>query len=275
MNCQSVQQPSSAAVEPMKEPGPTNGPGNTKHLRGMSMNRIAIVSALIAFLVGMTFATFSEMRVFLPAILKGAVVTVQVSILSIALFLFMSVISGIGRLSANRPIRWASIFYIEVFRGTSLLVILFWMFFVMPEFGVTLSPMVAGVTAIGLNFGAYGAEVVRGAIAAVPKGQTEATIALNMAPYKRLTRIVLPQAIAIMIPGMSNLTIELIKATALVSAVTLVDITYAAVQQNQLHYRTVEIFFITMLLYYVFAQFVRFGGEALEEHYTRHLSKRV
>ncbi|WP_299949887.1 ectoine/hydroxyectoine ABC transporter permease subunit EhuC [uncultured Ruegeria sp.] len=239
------------------------------------MNRIAIVSALIAFLVGMTFATFSEMRVFLPAILKGAVVTVQVSILSIALFLFMSVISGIGRLSANRPIRWASIFYIEVFRGTSLLVILFWMFFVMPEFGVTLSPMVAGVTAIGLNFGAYGAEVVRGAIAAVPKGQTEATIALNMAPYKRLTRIVLPQAIAIMIPGMSNLTIELIKATALVSAVTLVDITYAAVQQNQLHYRTVEIFFITMLLYYVFAQFVRFGGEALEEHYTRHLSKRV
>ncbi len=239
------------------------------------MNRIAIVSALIAFLVGLTFATFSEMRVFLPAILKGAVVTVQVSVLSIALFLFMSVISGIGRLSTNTPVRWISIIYIEVFRGTSLLVILFWMFFVMPEFGVTLSPMFAGVAAIGLNFGAYGAEVVRGAIAAVPKGQTEATIALNITPYKRMTRIVLPQAIAIMIPGMSNLTIELIKATALVSAVTLVDITYAAVQQNQLHYRTVEIFFITMLLYYVFAQFVRFGGEALEEHYTRHLSKRV
>ncbi|MES0827041.1 ectoine/hydroxyectoine ABC transporter permease subunit EhuC [Ruegeria sp. SCP11] len=239
------------------------------------MNRIAIVSALIAFLVGLAFATFSEMRVFLPAILKGAVVTAQVSILSIALFLFMSVVSGIGRLSAKTPLRWISIFYIEVFRGTSLLVILFWMFFVMPEFGVTLSPMVAGVAAIGLNFGAYGAEVVRGAIASVPKGQTEATIALNMTPFKRMTRIVLPQAIAIMIPGMSNLTIELIKATALVSAVTLVDITYAAVQQNQLHYRTVEIFFITMLLYYVLAQFVRFGGEALEEYYTRHLSKRI
>lgn len=239
------------------------------------MNRIAIVSALIAFLVGLAFATFSEMRVFLPAILKGAVVTVQVSILSIALFFFMSVISGIGRLSDNRAIRWISIFYIEVFRGTSLLVILFWMFFVMPEFGVTLSPMFAGVAAIGLNFGAYGAEVVRGAISAVPKGQTEATIALNMTPYQRMTRIVLPQAIAIMIPGMSNLTIELIKATALVSAVTLVDITYAAVQQNQLHYRTVEIFAITMLLYYVLAQFVRFGGEALEEYYTRHLSKRA
>lgn len=239
------------------------------------MNRVAIVSALIAFLVGMTFATFSEMRVFLPSILRGAVVTVQVSILSIILFLFMSVIAGIGRLSTRTPVRWISILYIEVFRGTSLLVILFWMFFVMPEFGVTLSPMVAGVTAIGLNFGAYGAEVVRGAISAVPKGQTEATIALNMTPFQRMRRIVLPQAIAITIPGMNNLTIELIKATALVSAVTLVDITYAAVQQNQLHYRTVEIFFITMLLYYVFAQFVRFGGEALEEYFSRHLSKKV
>lgn len=239
------------------------------------MNRIAIVSALIAFLVGLTFATFSELRVFLPAILTGAVVTIQVSLLSIALFLFMSVMAGIGRLSTNRALRWLSIFYIEVFRGTSLLVILFWMFFVMPEFGLTLTPMVAGVAAIGMNFGAYGAEVVRGAITAVPKGQAEACIALNMKPHQRMTRIILPQAIAIMIPGMSNLTIELIKATALVSAVTLVDITYAAVQQNQLHYRTVEIFLITMLLYYVFAQFVRFGGEALEEYFTRHLSKRV
>jgi len=239
------------------------------------MNRIAIVSALIAFLVGLAFATFSEMRVFLPSILKGAVVTAQVSVLSIALFLFMSVASGVARLSQNAAVRWVAVCYIEVFRGTSLLVILFWMFFVMPEFGVTLSPMVAGVAAIGLNFGAYGGEVVRGAIGAVPKGQTEATVALNMTPYRRMTRIVLPQAIAIMIPGMSNLTIELIKATALVSAVTLVDITYAAVQQNQLHYRTVEIFLITLLLYYVFAQFVRFGGEALEERYTRHLARRA
>ena len=239
------------------------------------MNRIAVVSALRAFLVGVSGATFAEVRMFLPAILKGAVVTVQVSVLSIALFLFMSVISGIGRAHKNVVIRWTSTVYIEVFRGTSLLVILFWMFFVMPEFGLTLSPLFAGVLAIGLNFGAYGAEVVRGAIDAVPKGQTEATIALNMSPFRRMTRIVLPQAVAIMIPGMANLTIELIKATALVSAVTLVDITYAAVQQNQLHYRTVEIFTITLLLYFCLAQFVRFGGEALEERFTRHLAKRV
>ena len=90
-----------------------------------------------------------------------------------------------------------------------------------------------------------------------------------------MTRIVLPQAVAIMIPGLVNLTIELVKATALVSAVTLSDITYAAVQQNQIHFRTVEIFAITLMLYYCLAQFVRFGGAALEDRYTRHLAGRT
>ena len=239
------------------------------------MNRVAIVAALIAFLIGLCVATFAELRVFLPALLKGAVVTAQVSVLSILLFLLLSVLTGVARTFGNRAVRWIATVYTEVFRGTSLLVILFWMFFVMPEFGLTLSPLVAGVCAIGLNFGAYGAEVVRGAIAAVPGGQREATIALNMSPYRRITRIILPQAIAVMIPGLVNLTIELIKATALVSAVTLTDITYASVQQNQLHFRTVEIFAITLMLYYCFAQFVRFGGAALEERFTRHLARRA
>ena len=239
------------------------------------MNRTGIVFTLIAFLVGLSVATFAELRIFLPTILRGAVVTVQVAVLSIALFLFLSVVAGVGRANGIAPIRWISVLYIEVFRGTSLLVILFWMFFVMPEFGLFLSPFVAGVLGIGLNFGAYGAEVVRGALAAVPKGQTEAAIALDMSPFRRMTRIILPQAVAIMIPGLINLTIELTKATALVSAVTLADITYAAVQQNQLHFRTLEIFGVTVMLYYCLAQFIRTGGGALEDRFSRHRAKRV
>ena len=225
------------------------------------------------FLIGLSIATFSELRVFLPSILEGAVITLQVSVLSIILFLALSFLAGVGRSHGGSVVRWVSIVYIEVFRGTSLLVILFWMFFVLPEFGVFLTPMVAGVLGIGMNFGAYGAEVVRGAISAVPRGQTEASVALNISPYRRMTRIIIPQAVAITIPGLANLTIELIKATALVSAVTLADITYAAVQQNQLYFRTIEIFGITLMLYYIFSQFVRFGCEWLEEYYTRHLNR--
>ena len=236
--------------------------------------RIAILAALSAFIVGLSVATFAELKLFLPPILRGAVVTLQISFWSWLLFVSLSCIAGLGRWQRNMFVRWTATVYIEVFRGTSLLVILFWLFFVLPEFGIILSPFVAGVLGVGLNFGAYGAEVVRGALTAVPKGQREASIALNIKPRNFVVRILFPQAIAIMVPGMVNLTIEMIKATALVSAITLVDITYASVQQNQLYFRTLEIFAIALLLYYCFAQFVRFGGAALEEYFTRHLAKR-
>ena len=238
-------------------------------------SRVSAIVALVAFLLGITFATFSELRVFLPALLKGAVVTIQVFVLAAILFYISSFLAGIGKIAPFRSVRWIASIYVEIFRGTSLLVQLFWIFFVLPEFGLTLSPMVAGVVGIGLNFGAYGAEIVRGGIISVPRGQWEASTALNMTAWNRMIRIVIPQALIVMIPGFGNLTIELIKSTALVSAVTLVDITFAAVQQNMLHYRTLEIFVISLLLYYCFAQLLRFSASILENYSKRHLQKRL
>ena len=235
--------------------------------------RLAAIAALIAFLFGLTVATFSELRVFLPALLRGAAITIEISIMSALLFWAMSFIAGIGRLNSMLPVRWASTVYIEVFRGTSLLVILFWFFFVLPAFGVILTPTQAAVLGLGLNFGAYGAEVVRGAITAVPRGQKEASEALNIPDWKCMLRVVIPQAIPVAIPGLTNLTIEMIKATALVSAVTLVDITFASVQQNQIHYRTLDIFLVALIIYYCFSQLIRFGGAILEARTTRHLAR--
>ncbi len=235
--------------------------------------RVVAIAALAAFLFGLVVATFSETRVFLPALLQGALVTIQVAVFSFLLMMASAFVAGAGKLSAIGPVRWIAIGYIEIFRGTSLLVQLFWFYFVMPEFGVTLPAMVAGVLGVGLNFGAYGAEIVRGAITAVPRGQLEAATALNMAPFKRLVRIVIPQAAIVMIPPMGNLTIEMVKATSVVSAVTLVDITYASVQQNQIHYRTIEIFMVTLALYYCFSQLIRFSMGMLEERASRHLAR--
>ena len=145
--------------------------------------RIVAVVALTGFLVGLSFATFSEMRIFLPAMLRGAIVTLQVSVLSALLFFVMSFVAGIAKDSRVAPVRWLAIAYIEVFRGTSLLVQLFWLYFVLPEFGVVLSPMTAGVLGVGFNFGAYGAEIVRGAMAAVPRGQLEPDVTAVRAPH--------------------------------------------------------------------------------------------
>ena len=236
--------------------------------------RVAAIGILLAFLAGLVFATFSDLRVFLPALLRGAVVTIEVAALSFLLMTASAFAAGAAKLSPWTPVRWIATTYIEVFRGTSLLVQLFWFFFVLPEFGLTLSPMAAGVLGVGFNFGAYGAEIVRGAITAVPRGQWEAATALNLTAFRRMTRIVLPQALVVVIPPFGNLTIEMVKATSVVSAVTLVDITYASVQQNQIHYRTIEIFVVTLFLYYCFSQLIRFSLGILEERSMRHLAMR-
>lgn len=161
---------------------------------------------------------------------SGTVVTIQVLLGSVALGSVMSVLFGVARLSTRQWVRGAALVYIETARGISAIILLFWIFFAVPIlFGIGSMPaMVAGILALGLNMGAYGAEIVRGAIQAVPKGQTEATIALNMTDGQRLRHVVLPQAIPIILPPFGNLTIEILKGTALVSLITLSDLTFEA-----------------------------------------------
>jgi len=236
----------------------------------MTTRPIAILVP-IAFLAGLYFAVFSNVAAFLPALLRGLTVTIQVAVPSAILAYVLSIAAGLGRMSGHAALRIASGLYVELFRGVSLLVILFWLFFVLPEFGLTLSPYVAALLGISLNAGAYGAEIIRGAVRAVPVGQHEACVTLNMPVWRRYSRIILPQALIIAIPAMTNLTIELLKGTALVSAVTLVDVTAAGVRQNQLTYRTIEIFSVLALIYFCLSQIVRFAGARLESGFNRHL----
>jgi len=163
-------------------------------------------------------------------LLDGVLVTVQVLLGSFLLGTVMSLVFGVARLSQHRWVRNVALVYIEFARGISAIILLFWIFFALPIlFGLnSMPPMAAGILALGLNMGAYGAEVVRGAIQAVPKGQTEATIALNMTPSQRLRHVILPQAIPIILPPYGNLTIEILKGTALVSLITLSDLAFEA-----------------------------------------------
>ena len=122
-------------------------------------------------------------------LLLGTVTTIKVLICSIILYVIISMIFGLMRLSKNPIIQGTATDYIEFFRGTSLLVQLFWVYYVLPFFGLSLEAFVAGVVALGMNFGAYGAEIVRAGILAVPKGQWEAAHALNFSPAKRIKNL--------------------------------------------------------------------------------------
>lgn len=208
---------------------------------------------------------------------EGLTVTLQVLGWSVLLGTFMSLVGGIARLSKARWMRTVSLWYIEFARGISAIVLLFWMFFALPIIlGLQgWSPLVAGVLALGLNMGAYGAEIVRGAIQAVPKGQTEATIALNMSNAQRIRYIVLPQAVPIILPPFGNLVIEILKGTALVSLITLSDVAFElqklrvnrAVLENSSS--TIVLYVNVLIIYFIVAQIISGGFHLAERRMAR------
>ena len=190
-----------------------------------------------------------------PTLLLGTVTTIKVFICSLALYIIIAMIFGLMRLSKNLLVQGLATVYIEFFRGTSLLVQLFWAYYVLPFFGLSLVAFAAGVLTLGMNFGAYGAEVVRAGILAVPKGQWEAAHALNFTPAKRIRRIIIPQIFPIILPPASNLTVELLKATSLVALVTVVDLTFEARQINSITWLSAQCFGTALLIYYIMARF--------------------
>lgn len=192
----------------------------------------------------------------LPLLLAGSLVTVEISVLAGLLALLAALTAGLARQSAHRALRWPATAYIELFRGTALLIQLFWMYYVLPDFGVNLPAFAVAVLAVGLNYGAYGAEVVRGATEAVGRGQREAASALGLSPRLVVRLVVLPQAAAIAVLPWGNLMVQLVKATSLVSLITIADLSYRAYQLNQVTMRTTGIFGAVLVLYFVITQAV-------------------
>lgn len=191
---------------------------------------------------------------YFPKLGSGAVMTILVMNCATLLAAVISIVFGLMRLSRNFIIQGAATVYIEFFRGTSLLVQLYWIYYVLPLMGITLSPYVSGVLALGLNFGAYGAEIVRGGIQAVPRGQYEAALALNISPASRMRRIIIPQIYTIILPPAANLTVEMLKATALVALISVVDLMFVAKQINATTWLSAQVFGTALIIYYIMAR---------------------
>lgn len=206
----------------------------------------------------------STYEIFASLIKVGMKVTVEVTIFSAVLALALGFISGLARMSKYKVIRVISSVYIEIFRGTSLLVQLFWIYFALPIVGIRFSAVSTGVLAIGLNYGAYCSEIVRSAIQAVPTGQTEACIALNMTRAQRMRRVIIPQAFVMMIPNLGNQLIELLKSTSLVSMITLTDLTYQANILNATTFETTKVYSMLLIIYFLIGLPLSKGMKLLE-----------
>jgi len=213
------------------------------------------------------------MNDMLLPLLRGLVVTVELTLAAVALAVVIALAAGLARMSPRRALAWLAAVYIEVFRGTSALVQLFWFYFVLPFFGIELSAFAAGTLVLALNTGAYGAEVVRGAVRAVPRGQLDASAALNMGRLQTLWRIVLPQAFPAMLPPAGNLAIELLKNSALVSLITITELTFAAQLVRAESLRSAEIFGLVLVLYFAVALCITAGMRLLERRAARGLER--
>lgn len=203
-------------------------------------------------------------------LLPGLWVTVELFLGGAALAAVCALTAGLARVSRETVWRALAVIYVEVFRGTSALVQLFWFYFALPVLlGVRLPAIAAGILVLGLNIGAYGAEVVRGALQSVPRAQLEAALALNLTRGQCLRQVILPQALRAMLPPFGNLLIELLKSTALVSMITVTDLTRVGLFLRDDTLRTGEIFGALLAIYFGLSLIITYAVRRLERRLAR------
>lgn len=185
-------------------------------------------------------------------VVQGLGITLQVLVLSIICASIIAFVAGLSRVNTNPLIRGFTGFYVEIFRGTSLIVQLFWFSYALPGlFNIHLgSDVWVAVLAISLNYGAYMSEIVRGSIQAVAVGQREASVALNLSKYQRMRHIILPQALRMMLPEYGNYLIQILKATSLVSLIGLTDLLYYGNIYRSTHLSESPMVYVLLLIMY-------------------------
>ena len=172
-----------------------------------------------------SISTLREWPKYLPLLLRGAVTTVELSVLGMALAVILGLVIVLMRLYGILPLRWFARAYVEVIRGTPLLIQLFLIYYGLPEIGIRFNPFFAGVLGLGLNYAASEAENYRAGIQAIAHGQMEAAFALGMSRAQALRRIILPQALRLVIPPVTNDFIAMFKDSSIVSVITMVELT--------------------------------------------------
>jgi polar amino acid transport system permease protein len=220
-------------------------------------------------------------------ILQGLVTTLELTVLCMAIGIVIGIVLAVMRLSPNPLLSGTSWLYIWFFRGTPVLVqILFWGYisalyprlslgipfgpqFVHFNANSTITPFVAGMLALGLNEGAYMAEIVRAGIISVEEGQTEAAQSLGMTRLQTMRRIVLPQAMRVIVPPTGNETISMLKTTSLVSVIAVTDLLYSAQLIYAVNYRTIPLLIVASIWYLIVTTLLSFGQYYLERYFGR------
>lgn len=204
---------------------------------------------------------------FLPILLQGAVVTVQVTVLSFLLSSVLGLALALMKLSPVRAVSWTGAVIVNVIRGLPIIVQLFYIYFVLPEFGVQLTAFQAGVIGLGIAYSAYQAENFRAGIEAVDPGQREAAQAMGMRSALIMRRVILPQAFRIALPPYGNTLVMMLKDSSLVSTITAAEMTRAGQLIASSTFQNMTVYTLVALLYLLMSLPLVWGLRRLEARF--------
>lgn len=194
---------------------------------------------------------WDSIAAYMPGYLVASWLAFEITVLVILLSWISGLLLALGRQSQRRLFNRPATFYIWFIRGTPTLIQIFIVYFGLPKFGLTMSPFIAGVIALGFNSGAYVAEIIRGGLLAIPKGQMESALATGMSPAQAMRRIILPQVVRIILPPITNEAATALKNTSLLSAITVVELTMYAQMIIAATFRPFDFYIIAAILYLI------------------------
>ena len=211
----------------------------------------------------------------LPILAEASVITVKATLMGFVVALSVGLLFAIGRMVGPMWMRWTVGGVVEFIRSTPLLIQIFFLYYVMPEFGLTMSAMLTGVIALGLHYGTYCSEVYRAGLANVPKGQWEASIALNLSTWTTFKNVVLPQAIPPVVPALGNYLVALFKETPLLSVIAVLELMQTAKILGSESFRYVEPITLVGAFFLVFSLVSAALIRRLERHLNASFGRRT
>ncbi|WP_244878063.1 amino acid ABC transporter permease [Bacillus smithii] len=205
--------------------------------------------------------------------LKGALYyTLPLTLITFSIGLILALLTALARISSIKPLQWIARFYVSIIRGTPLLVQLYIIFYGLPSIHITINPFPAAVIGFSLNVGAYASEIIRAAILSIPKGQWEAGYSINMNYSQILRRIILPQAVRVSIPPLSNTFISLVKDTSLASLILVTEMFRKAQEIAATTYEFLLLYSEAALIYWIICFILSIIQQKLEGRFDKYVS---
>jgi polar amino acid transport system permease protein len=206
----------------------------------------------------------------LPFLLKGSVMTIQLTVITLFLGTFLGILLAFCKISKNSVINTIATIYTWIFRGTPLLLQLFFFYYALPGMGVTMSAFTAAVLGLSLNCAAYMAEIIRGGILAIDKGQFEASKALGFTYFQTMTKIILPQTFRVIIPPVGNEFIAMLKDTSLVSSIAMTELMRTTTNISSATFKYPEMYFSAACLYLLLTTLFTTAFSLIEKKLSRY-----